>query len=88
MVYGLTHCCCQLFLVLFLVLTATLVLLLALVLFPALILAPVPVLIPSLIAATGGQGIYYFRARCDGSGLHIYAVTFEEHVNNACPTQP
>lgn len=28
---------------------------------------------------------YYFRARCDGSGLHQFAETFEEHLNNACP---
>jgi UPF0755 protein len=27
---------------------------------------------------------YYFRARCDGSGYHEFAVTFEEHVANAC----
>lgn len=27
---------------------------------------------------------YYFRARCDGSGYHAFAVTFDEHVNNAC----
>jgi UPF0755 protein len=28
---------------------------------------------------------YYFRARCDGSGLHLFAVSFEEHLNNSCP---
>lgn len=28
---------------------------------------------------------YYFRARCDGSGTHAFAKTFEEHVQNACP---
>jgi UPF0755 protein len=28
---------------------------------------------------------YYFRARCDGSGLHLFAVTLEEHIANACP---
>jgi len=26
----------------------------------------------------------YFRAACDGSGLHIFAETFEEHLGNAC----
>ncbi len=28
---------------------------------------------------------FYFRAACDGSGLHNFAVTFEEHLANACP---
>lgn len=28
---------------------------------------------------------YYFRAACDGSGRHVFAVTYEEHVANACP---
>ncbi len=27
----------------------------------------------------------YFRAACDGSGLHTFARTFEEHLQNACP---
>lgn len=27
----------------------------------------------------------FFRAACDGSGRHLFATTFEEHVNNACP---
>lgn len=27
---------------------------------------------------------YYFRAKCDGSGGHAFAVTFEEHQANAC----
>jgi UPF0755 protein len=27
----------------------------------------------------------YLRAACDGSGRHNFAVTFEEHVANACP---
>ena len=31
---------------------------------------------------------YYFRALCDGSGLHVFAITYEEHLNNACPSQP
>ncbi|MGE5250490.1 MAG: endolytic transglycosylase MltG [Bacteroidota bacterium] len=28
---------------------------------------------------------YYFRARCDNSGLHIFAETFDEHMANGCP---
>jgi UPF0755 protein len=28
---------------------------------------------------------YYFRARCDNSGRHSFAKTYEEHVQNACP---
>jgi len=27
---------------------------------------------------------YFFRARCDGSGLHNFAETIEEHINNEC----
>jgi UPF0755 protein len=27
---------------------------------------------------------YYFRARCDGSGKHEFAITFEEHLQNSC----
>lgn len=27
---------------------------------------------------------YYFRANCDGSGYHTFAITFEEHVANEC----
>jgi UPF0755 protein len=26
----------------------------------------------------------YFRARCDGSGYHNFAETFDEHIANAC----
>jgi UPF0755 protein len=28
---------------------------------------------------------YYFRAECDGSGKHVFAETFEQHVQNGCP---
>ncbi len=28
---------------------------------------------------------YYFRAACDGSGRHLFARTYEAHLQNACP---
>ncbi len=28
---------------------------------------------------------FYFRAKCDNSGLHNFSTTFDEHLNNACP---
>jgi UPF0755 protein len=27
----------------------------------------------------------YFRAKCDGSGEHVFSKTFEEQLANACP---
>ncbi|HKJ38937.1 MAG TPA: endolytic transglycosylase MltG [Anaerolineales bacterium] len=27
---------------------------------------------------------YFFRAKCDGTGYHTFAVTFEEHLGNGC----
>jgi UPF0755 protein len=27
----------------------------------------------------------FFRATCDGSGAHVFALTFEEHLANECP---
>ncbi len=27
---------------------------------------------------------FYFRARCDGSPYHNFAVTYEEHIRNGC----
>jgi len=28
---------------------------------------------------------YYFRATCDGSGLHNFSETYNEHLDNECP---
>ncbi len=52
-------------------------------------LPPAPISNPSLaalraVAFPEVSPYYYFRARCDGSGRHFFAETFEEHVNNAC----
>jgi len=27
---------------------------------------------------------FYFRANCDGSGTHVFSITFEEHVSKSC----
>jgi UPF0755 protein len=53
-------------------------------------LPPGPIANPSLnalkaVAFPAQTPYYYFRAACDGSGLHAFAVTFEEHQQNACP---
>jgi UPF0755 protein len=53
-------------------------------------LPPTPISNPGLSSlqavAEPAQTVYlYFRAECDGSGRHRFAVSFEEHVANACP---
>jgi UPF0755 protein len=53
-------------------------------------LPPGPIANPGLdalraVASPMGSPYFYFRARCDGSGLHAFAITFEEHIANACP---
>jgi len=53
-------------------------------------LPPSPISNPalaSLIAAVQPKEspYFFFRARCDGSGTHVFSITFEEHLNNACP---
>jgi UPF0755 protein len=53
-------------------------------------LPPGPICNPSMealeaIAFPAQTPYYYFRARCDGSGLHSFAITYEEHQANACP---
>lgn len=37
------------------------------------------------VAEPAESPYFYFRARCDGSGLHNFAVTYQEHLQNACP---
>ena len=39
----------------------------------------------SAMAAPAQSNYYFFQARCDGSGLHNFAVTFEQHKQNYCP---
>jgi UPF0755 protein len=53
-------------------------------------LPPGPIANPGLSAlravAYPAETTYlYFRAMCDGSGRHAFAVTYEEHLENACP---
>ena len=53
-------------------------------------LPPGPIANPGLSAlravAFPAETTYlYFRAMCDGSGRHAFAVTYEEHLKNACP---
>jgi UPF0755 protein len=37
------------------------------------------------VAYPAQTGYFYFRARCDGSGRHVFSVTYEEHLQNGCP---
>lgn len=53
-------------------------------------LPPGPIANPGLaslqaVAQPAESAFLYFRAACDGSGRHQFAVTFEEHVANECP---
>ena len=52
-------------------------------------LPPGPISNPDLgslwaVAFPAETPYYYFRAACDGSGRHNFAITFEEHLNNSC----
>jgi len=51
---------------------------------------PGPISNPSLsalksVAYPAQTTYFYFRATCDGSGLHNFSQTYEEHQQNACP---
>jgi UPF0755 protein len=53
-------------------------------------LPPTPIANPSLgalraVAFPAETKYLFFRAKCDGSGLHVFAETFDEHLQNACP---
>ena len=53
-------------------------------------LPPGPIGNPSLealqaVAYPQESPYFYFRAACDGSGAHLFAETYEEHLNNGCP---
>jgi UPF0755 protein len=37
------------------------------------------------VAHPADTAFLFFRATCDGSGRHVFATTYEEHVQNACP---
>ncbi|HSJ89456.1 MAG TPA: endolytic transglycosylase MltG [Anaerolineales bacterium] len=53
-------------------------------------LPPTPISNPSLeslraVALPTETKYLYFRAKCDGSGLHEFSETFDEHLKNGCP---
>jgi UPF0755 protein len=53
-------------------------------------LPPGPICNPGLaslqaVAQPADTPYLYFRAACDGSGRHLFAETYEQHLLNACP---
>ncbi len=53
-------------------------------------LPPAPIANPGLealraIAFPQVSPYYFFQAKCDDPGYHIFEVTFEEHLENGCP---
>lgn len=53
-------------------------------------LPPGPISNPSLdallaVANAPATSYYFFRAACDGSGRHLFAETYDQHLANACP---
>lgn len=52
-------------------------------------LPPGPIAAASLqalqaVAQAPSSPYYYFQAACDGSGKHVFAVSYEEHLGNNC----
>jgi UPF0755 protein len=52
-------------------------------------LTPTPICNPDLnslraVAFPAETPYFYFRSACDGSGRHNFAITYEEHLDNAC----
>lgn len=52
-------------------------------------LPPAPISNPGMdalnaVAYPAETPYYFFRARCDGSGYHDFAETFDEHLRNGC----
>lgn len=53
-------------------------------------LPPAPICNPGIEAIKAivfpqTSSYYFFRAKCDGSGLHNFAETYDQHLNNECP---
>ncbi|MDO8972110.1 MAG: endolytic transglycosylase MltG, partial [Saprospiraceae bacterium] len=53
-------------------------------------LPPGPIASPGLsalraVAYPAQSPYFYFQAKCDKSGMHAFAVTYAEHLNNICP---
>lgn len=53
-------------------------------------LPPGPIANPGLsalqaVALPEETPYYYFRAACDGTGKHVFAQSYQEHLQNACP---
>lgn len=53
-------------------------------------LPPTPICNPNLdslsaVAFPAQSPYFYFRAACDNSGRHVFAETFDQHLQNACP---
>lgn len=53
-------------------------------------LPPSPIANPGMgalraVAFPAETEYFFFRAKCDRSGFHEFAVTFDEHLQNACP---